>query len=84
MKNFSKILALVLTVFLSAMTMTSCGRILGNTGSNPVQSSFVPVNSAPAQESRPYIAVISKGFQHQFWQTVMAGSKMQLQDIMLT
>ncbi len=75
MKNFSKILALILTVFLSAMTMTSCGRILGNTGSNPVQSSFVPVNSAPAQESRPYIAVISKGFQHQFWQTVMAGSK---------
>jgi len=26
-------------------------------------------------EAKPYIAVISKGFQHQFWQTVMAGAQ---------
>lgn len=30
---------------------------------------------APATAETPYIAVISKGFQHQFWQTVYAGSK---------
>lgn len=30
--------------------------------------------SALAEET-PYIAVISKGFQHQFWQTVLAGSE---------
>ncbi|MDR1262224.1 MAG: ABC transporter substrate-binding protein [Oscillospiraceae bacterium] len=31
--------------------------------------------AAPALAETPYIAVISKGFQHQFWQTVYAGSK---------
>ncbi len=32
---------------------------------------------APAADAgaKPYIAVISKGFQHQFWQTVMKGSE---------
>ncbi len=31
--------------------------------------------TTPADTAKPYIAVISKGFQHQFWQTVMAGAK---------
>jgi ribose transport system substrate-binding protein len=32
--------------------------------------------TAPAfAEAKPYIAIISKGFQHQFWQTVNLGSK---------
>jgi ribose transport system substrate-binding protein len=32
--------------------------------------------AAPAlAESKPYIAIISKGFQHQFWQTVALGAK---------
>jgi ribose transport system substrate-binding protein len=30
---------------------------------------------ALASDAKPYIAIISKGFQHQFWQTVYAGSK---------
>lgn len=40
-----------------------------------------PVAEAPAEEpapadgEKPYIAIISKGFQHKFWQTVMAGSQ---------
>lgn len=76
MKNFSKILSLVLTVSLLAMMMVSCGtEAPAISGSAPAQSSIVSVGSAPAKDSRPYIAVISKGFQHQFWQTVMAGSK---------
>ncbi len=32
-----------------------------------------PADNTPA--AKPYIAVISKGFQHQFWQTVMKGSE---------
>ena len=28
----------------------------------------------PAAEGDPYIAVISKGFQHQFWQAVKSGA----------
>uniref|UniRef100_UPI003F4986A6 ABC transporter substrate-binding protein n=1 Tax=Paenarthrobacter nicotinovorans TaxID=29320 RepID=UPI003F4986A6 len=30
--------------------------------------------SAPAADSKPYIAVVSKGFQHQFWQAVKQGA----------
>lgn len=74
MKQFLKIMAFITAVFLLTLTTANCGRtIVGNNGSYPVQSSIVPVSSEPAD--RPYIAVISKGFQHQFWQTVMAGSK---------
>ncbi|MCL1796114.1 MAG: substrate-binding domain-containing protein, partial [Clostridia bacterium] len=29
----------------------------------------------PAMAEEPYIAIISKGFQHQFWQTVLLGSE---------
>jgi ribose transport system substrate-binding protein len=35
---------------------------------------------APAAGAKPYIPVISKGFQHQFWQAVKAGSEKAAQD----
>ena len=31
--------------------------------------------TAPAADEKPYIAIISKGFQHQFWQAVKAGAQ---------
>lgn len=31
--------------------------------------------AAPAADAQPYIPIISKGFQHQFWQAVRAGSE---------
>ncbi|CAN5661983.1 ABC transporter substrate-binding protein [soil metagenome] len=31
-------------------------------------------SSAPAAAGKPYIAIISKGFQHQFWQAVKSGA----------
>jgi ribose transport system substrate-binding protein len=34
-----------------------------------------PATQAPAAGAKPYIPVISKGFQHQFWQAVKAGSE---------
>ena len=43
----------------------------------PAESSAA-VESPSAEESaaaKPYIAVISKGFQHKFWQTVLAGAQ---------
>ncbi len=33
-----------------------------------------PKAAAPAAGEKPYIAIISKGFQHQFWQAVKAGA----------
>jgi ribose transport system substrate-binding protein len=34
-----------------------------------------PAPAAPAAAAKPYIPVISKGFQHQFWQAVKVGSE---------
>ena len=34
-----------------------------------------PAANAPAAEAKPYIPVISKGFQHQFWQAVKSGAE---------
>jgi len=39
---------------------------------------------APAAEEVPYIAVISKGFQHQFWQAVEAGTEKAAADFGVT
>lgn len=36
---------------------------------------------APAAAAKPYIPVISKGFQHQFWQAVKAGSEQAAKDL---
>ena len=36
---------------------------------------------APTQSSKPYIPVISKGFQHQFWQAVKQGSEKAAKDL---
>jgi len=67
-------MAAIIAVSMLTLILVSCGRpSLGYNGSNPVQSRVAPVSSEPAD--RPYIAVISKGFQHQFWQIVMTGSK---------
>ena len=35
----------------------------------------------PAAEDKPYIPVISKGFQHQFWQAVKSGSEQAAKDL---
>jgi len=41
-----------------------------------------PAADAPAADAaRPYIPVISKGFQHQFWQAVKAGSEQAAADL---
>jgi ribose transport system substrate-binding protein len=36
---------------------------------------------APAASAKPYIPVISKGFQHQFWQAVKQGSEQAAKDL---
>jgi len=39
-----------------------------------------PAAQQPAAGAKPYIPVISKGFQHQFWQAVKAGSEKAAKD----
>ncbi len=79
MKKVSRILSLVLTVSLLVLA-AGCGAkapaASAGAPSSSAPSSSAPSSSAPAKDvSKPYIAVISKGFQHQFWQVVMKGAK---------
>ena len=41
----------------------------------PAAPAPVAATAAPAAAAKPYIPVISKGFQHQFWQAVRQGSE---------
>ncbi|HBR01350.1 MAG TPA: hypothetical protein DD738_01925 [Ruminiclostridium sp.] len=79
MKKVSRVLSLVLTVSLLVLA-AGCGAkapaASAGAPSSSAPSSSAPSSSAPAKDvSKPYIAVISKGFQHQFWQVVMKGAK---------
>lgn len=78
MKNFSKVLTIVLAIAMLAVMMVGCGNTVtpAPASSAPTASAAPTTSAAPAADAtKPYIAVISKGFQHQFWQTVMAGAK---------
>jgi len=62
MKRLFSSLAAVLIA--GAATLSGCTSQASQTGAKPAASG-----------GKPYIAVVSKGFQHQFWQTVLKGSK---------
>lgn len=64
----------MLTVFLSLLLIAA---LLGGCG-----ASRKPADSAPAEKpaEKIYIPVISKGFQHQFWQAVKMGAEKAAKD----
>lgn len=51
-----------------ALTLSACGSSGGNA-----------TTSAGGGGKKPYIAIVSKGFQHQFWQAVKKGAEQQAQ-----
>jgi ribose transport system substrate-binding protein len=77
MKTFKKIGSIVLSVALLATLAAGCGNSSTNTPStSTVTETTAPATTTPATGGeKPYVAVISKGFQHQFWQTVMKGAQ---------
>lgn len=83
-------LSILLVMALSVIPLAGCGNSAAPAESSAAPESVSESKSeapaeAPAEEpkeeapsdsgEKPYIAVVSKGFQHQFWQTVYAGSK---------
>lgn len=60
----TKLSLVLLSILIAAMVLTACG---GQAAEEAAE--------APATSEKPYIAVISKGFQHQFWQAVKAGAE---------
>lgn len=85
MKHLKKILAVLLSLVVLATLAAGCGSGSANTpAAATVEAPAAQASSAPAAEAatapaaaseKPYVAVISKGFQHQFWQTVMKGAQ---------
>jgi ribose transport system substrate-binding protein len=79
----------VLTLAL-ALALAGCGGGGGTTQSTTAATTSVATTTTaasgseeskePAAGGTPYIAIISKGFQHKFWQTVLAGSEAAAKD----
>ncbi len=78
MKSF---LALGLTVALAAVTMTGCAPAAPKTPTPAAPAAEAPAAPAPVAEAPAaapteiYIPLVSKGFQHQFWQAVKMGAE---------
>jgi ribose transport system substrate-binding protein len=64
------------------LALAACG---GNTSQTPASSGgdTAASSQAPATSStaKPYIAIVSKGFQHQFWQAVKSGAEQKAQEL---
>lgn len=72
-----KFLALALALVL-ALTFVACSSAPSSSAPAAAASSSKPADSSkPAADTgeKPYIAVVSKGFQHQFWQVVKKGAE---------
>jgi len=60
------------------MALAGCSGPAPSAAPAPAGSSgAAPASSAPAPGAKPYIAIISKGFQHQFWQAVKLGAEQE-------
>ena len=74
-KKLSILLSLILA---SLMLLAACGGTTEESAEAPADESNTQTE-APAEEDAsaetPYIAVVSKGFQHQFWQAVRSGAE---------
>lgn len=73
----TKLSLILLAILIAAMALTACG---GGTAETPAEA---PADTSATGE-KPYIAVISKGFQHQFWQAVEAGAEKAAVDYNVT
>lgn len=81
MKNKKQWFILIVSLLLLAAMVAACG------GAAPAAQPAAekPAAEKPAAEqassgAKPYIPVISKGFQHQFWQAVKMGSEQAAKD----
>jgi ribose transport system substrate-binding protein len=69
----SKKLFVLLGLLLVVVLVAACG-------AQPAAAPAQPSGGESAEGAKPYIPVISKGFQHQFWQAVKLGSEQAAKD----
>ncbi len=81
MKGVKKIISLVAAISMFSLALAGCGsstETSASSGSSVAPSTSAVSSAAPSSTTntaKPYIAVVSKGFQHQFWQTVKKGAE---------
>lgn len=76
MKKIKRIVSLAATLALT-MSFVACGSSSGGSNSS-TDGETTKVESNEGTENtggKPYVAVVSKGFQHQFWQVVKKGAE---------
>lgn len=77
MKGKKRILSLAVASSMLVLSLAGCGS--SSTASSSAVSSASSAEQSTADQSKtgskPYIAIVSKGFQHQFWQTVKKGAE---------
>ena len=75
MKKIKRIVSLAVTLALT-MSFVACGNSSG-AENNPEDGGKTNTETTEGTDSgdKPYVAVISKGFQHQFWQVVKKGAE---------
>lgn len=62
-------------VVVCGMILSACSSNNGGSDPSPTPKSGGNANTPPATEEKMYIPIISKGFQHQFWQAVKMGAE---------
>jgi ribose transport system substrate-binding protein len=68
--KLNKLFSVLATLVVISMLLSACGA-----------PAATQAPAAPAAAAKPYIPVISKGFQHQFWQAVKKGAEQAATDL---
>ena len=74
MKKIKKIVSLAATLVL-AMSFVACGSSANEGSNSGTDEGTTSTEDTGNTGDKPYIAVVSKGFQHQFWQVVKKGAE---------
>ncbi|MCA9948513.1 MAG: ABC transporter substrate-binding protein [Anaerolineales bacterium] len=80
MKN--KLFLTLLVLLIVTLVLSACGS--QEAAPEPTAASAETEAEAPAAGEEVYVAVISKGFQHQFWQAVEAGTEKAAEEFGVT
>jgi len=79
-----KVLCIALALMMIFTFVAACGESESSDGSSNgggTSGNGTPTSNPPGNDESMYISVISKGFQHQFWQAVKAGSDSAAADL---
>jgi ribose transport system substrate-binding protein len=81
MKKFKKLFSVLVSLLLVVALLGGCGQKPADTKpADTKPADTKPADTKTADSGEIYIPIISKGFQHQFWQAVKAGAEKAAKD----